>query len=856
MPSRGIKLNRTPEFGSVALATPTVNSLPLRRADFASLADALDYAAQGDTGANFYAGSGKLATVLPYRMLRAAGAGARPAPPVAPAASGARGSPSWRRPIRTSCASSSPASTPGWCRWRCRPRSISAATTPTSAGCAACCRAAGLPWRWRRASSCASCARRPKAWTWPSSGTPAAFDELPEQDVELRPSGPTETAYLQYTSGSTSFPRGVVITQHAVLSNLAGVVNHGLDIQPDDRCVSWLPFYHDMGLVGCMLAPMATQRSIDYLDTRDFAMRPRRWLELMTSTRATISFSPPFGYELCARRIRAEDVARLRPFRVAHRGHRRRAHPRGAARSLRQAAGAGGIRSPRVRALLRDGGELARDQLLAAAAGRRRRLDRRRSSRGAPARDSGGRGHGPRQRFRPVRRAAARARGGHPRRPGQRRCPIFTSAASRCAGRASCRAISAQPEQTRQALSPDGWLDTGDIGYLVDGSIVVTGRHKDMIIINGRNIWPQDIEHIAERQPELRSMDASAFFVLGPDDEEVAVVVVQCNISDPAESRLADPAAASGDPRRARHHLPDRARAAAHAAAHVFGQAVARGGARRLPAAARAGAQGRARRRRQAVVRRAGEPAGGGVGPIAGRRTAARGLVGRDDPARPIPRRSPLDRSVPRCADRSDRIHRRGVAFAPDRRRMARARALSAAGRAHAAAICPASNGCRAISTIRTRCGALVAGTDAVIHCAGTVRGARRADFDRVNAEGAGRVARAAASLPRGAAVPADVLAGGAHAGAVPLRRQQVARRMRGQGGVGEPALDGAATAGGVRARAIASCARCFAASPAASRRCPPARRALFAPPCRRSRDGGAALARRRHRLRPDLRAR
>ncbi len=53
------------------------------------------------------------------------------------------------------------------------------------------------------------------------------------------------------------------------------------------------------------------------------------------------------------------------------------------------------------------------------------------------------------------------------------------------------------PEQTRKALSPDGWLDTGDIGYLVDGDIVVTGRHKDMIIINGRNIWPQDIEHIA-----------------------------------------------------------------------------------------------------------------------------------------------------------------------------------------------------------------------------------------------------------------------------------------------------------------------------------------------------------------------
>ena len=71
MPSRGIKLKRTPEFGSVAPATPTVNSIALRRADFVSLADALDYAAQGETGANFYTGSGKLATVLPYRALRA-----------------------------------------------------------------------------------------------------------------------------------------------------------------------------------------------------------------------------------------------------------------------------------------------------------------------------------------------------------------------------------------------------------------------------------------------------------------------------------------------------------------------------------------------------------------------------------------------------------------------------------------------------------------------------------------------------------------------------------------------------------------------------------------------------------------
>jgi fatty-acyl-CoA synthase len=94
------------------------------------------------------------------------------------------------------------------------------------------------------------------------------------------------------------------------------------------------------------------------------------------------------------------------------------------------------------------------------------------------------------------------------------------------------------PEQTQLVLSSDGWLDTGDLGYLVDGNIVVTGRHKDMLIINGRNIWPQDIEAIATRQPELRSVDASAVSVPGPEQEEIAVLIVQCNITDADEQHL------------------------------------------------------------------------------------------------------------------------------------------------------------------------------------------------------------------------------------------------------------------------------------------------------------------------------
>ena len=83
------------------------------------------------------------------------------------------------------------------------------------------------------------------------------------------------------------------------------------------------------------------------------------------------------------------------------------------------------------------------------------------------------------------------------------------------------------PEATAEVLSEDGWLNTGDIGYMDNGSVVITGRQKDMIIINGRNIWPQDLEFIAEQQPNIRPGDASAISVLADDDSERAVLVIQ-----------------------------------------------------------------------------------------------------------------------------------------------------------------------------------------------------------------------------------------------------------------------------------------------------------------------------------------
>lgn len=137
------------------------------------------------------------------------------------------------------------------------------------------------------------------------------FNALPEMDIELQLPSPDDIAYLQYTSGSTRFPRGVIITHREVMANLRAISHDGIKLRDGDRCISWLPFYHDMGLVGFLLTPMATQLSVDYLSTQDFAMRPMQWLKLISKNRCTVSVAPPFGYNLCLRRVNDKDLAEL-----------------------------------------------------------------------------------------------------------------------------------------------------------------------------------------------------------------------------------------------------------------------------------------------------------------------------------------------------------------------------------------------------------------------------------------------------------------------------------------------------------------------------------------------------------------
>ncbi|MFM7786393.1 MAG: fatty acyl-AMP ligase, partial [Gammaproteobacteria bacterium] len=292
--------------------------MPFRPADFRTLTEALDYAAQGETGANFYTGRGEFYAALPFSDLREQalllarkllGLGLAKGDRVSMVAETQQ---DFLR-IFFACqyAGLIPVALP--------------ATVNLGGHQSFVAQLRGLIENSGSSVAIASAGFLPFVLDAVEDlplrmvGEPSEFDQLPETGDELPQIEPSDISYLQYTSGSTRFPRGVIIEHRSVMSNLHSIIGDGVKIRPGDRCFSWLPFYHDMGLVGLVLVPVASQMSVDYMDTRDFAMRPRQWLSLMSQTKATISFSPSFGYELCARRLREGEAARydLSNWRVA-----------------------------------------------------------------------------------------------------------------------------------------------------------------------------------------------------------------------------------------------------------------------------------------------------------------------------------------------------------------------------------------------------------------------------------------------------------------------------------------------------------------------------------------------------------
>ncbi len=516
-----------------AQATPTENTIPLRRADFATLAEALDYAALGQTGCNFYNGRGELYEVLTYADLRdqaivlahrLAGldlpresrmaliaettpdfirfffacqyAGLVPVPLPIPFSLGSHQA--YVRQLRTMLQS-------------CRPSLAMAPENFVSFLTEA---AEGLDIDY--------------------FGAPEDFERLAPEKTELRPLQSDELAYLQYTSGSTRFPRGVMIKQATVMDNLAGIAQYGVCLRPGDRAVSWLPFYHDMGLVGLMLTPVASQVSADYLGTREFAMRPRQWLALMSKNKATISFGPPFGYELCMRRLRPGEAAKfdLSAWRVAGVGAEMIR-----TESLRDFAKALAPAGFREEAFLPCYG-MAECSLAVTFAPLEQGVKVDRVNReilamkgaAVPVEDS----NQPCNEFVDCGRLL----------PGfelkvidgeGNEVPERTIGTIHLRGPSVMSGYFEDAETTCQVLSSDGWLNTGDLGYLVGDRLFLTGRRKDLIIVNGRNIWPQDLEYLAHQQPEVRPGDALAFGVPGPDGSDLTVLVVQCRETDEAK---------------------------------------------------------------------------------------------------------------------------------------------------------------------------------------------------------------------------------------------------------------------------------------------------------------------------------
>ena len=485
------------------IPTPTGNgTLPFRRGGFAGLCEALDYAARGETGLNFFDARGKLLSRLAYADLRvqaqrfarrligagigrgermvivadtwpgfcvaffgAQYAGVLPVPVAVPVGLGAK---------------------EGYIA-QLRRQIVAAGAVAVLAP-----------------DELADFAKTAVIGTWARVvGPMSTFEALPEAPVELRPLGPGERCYIQFSSGSTRQPLGVDIRQNQLMANIDGsIARQRLD--ENDAGVSWLPLYHDMGLIGFVLAPMCAQRSVDLLAPRDFARRPLQWLSLISRRRATITYSPSFGYDLVARRAlgRTPPDIDLSCLKLAGVGADM-IQP-AVLQRFADAFAANGFDS---RAFLASYGMAEvcvglsiSDRFTGL---RTDRLNEREFVLCGRPMD----GH----------RAQVRGESGMPlaeRRVGR----IFVNGPSVMPG------YFLRTEESRAVLD-DGWLDTGDLGYFCDGELVITGRAKDLIIVNGRNIWPQDIEWAIEALPGLRRGDACAFSVEAGEGEQVVVLV-------------------------------------------------------------------------------------------------------------------------------------------------------------------------------------------------------------------------------------------------------------------------------------------------------------------------------------------
>lgn len=516
------------------LTTTSNDNLPLRVATFDTLAEGLDYAARGATGCNFFSERGRPAHSLTYREIREGALDLALRLSAAGLDRGAR---------VALIAETRPEFLITF--FACQYAGLIPVPLPLSVNLGGresyVTRLAAMMGRAHASVAITSEELLPMLQEAAAQagidrvGSYSDFSALPYAGGEIRPLGKDEPAYIQFSSGSTSLPRGVMVTQKSIMANARAIGQHGLQLRPDDRATSWLPLYHDMGLVGFCLTPAMAQCSVDYLATTTFARRPLLWLQTLSDQGGTIAFAPTFGYELCLRRAaKVEpgqyDLSRWRVAGIGGEMVRASVLEAFAERfadcgfDARAFVPSYGLAESTLAISFSPLGEGVKvDHVDREAVARR--------SVAEPAEAGRSRDFVRCGRVLPGHRIEIRDAQGK-QLPERRIGRVFVSGPSLMEG------YFRDPEATAAAMPEAGWLDTGDLGYLADGELVITGRSKDLIIVGGRNIWPQDLEWAVEKLEQVRAGDVAAFSVTDQEDNERVVVVVECRLAD-AEERAA-----------------------------------------------------------------------------------------------------------------------------------------------------------------------------------------------------------------------------------------------------------------------------------------------------------------------------
>ena len=366
--------------------------------------------------------------------------------------------------------------------------------------------------------------------------------EPPDLEVDDRPPAlpvarPDDTAFIQYTSGSTGHPRGVVLN-HANVMETIRFMAEAAGLSREDRVVSWLPLYHDMGLIGLLTMPMATGTDLVLAAPQDFLAAPARWMEWIAEFGGTATAGPNFAYALAARALRRLDRLDLSRWRLAVNG----AEP---------------IDPNAVEAFLAAG---ARHGLDPGAAYCVFGMAEATLAVAFPTPGAGMQVDTIDQRVLETDRYAAPVDGGGSD-GSVRRLPRLGRPAPGLEMRI-CDSSTGQPMQDREVGevelrgnsitpgyydNPDAtaasrrgdWFHTGDLGYVVDGELVVCGRIKDVIIVGGRNVFPEDVERAAESVEGVRAGNVIAFGTEGRRGREAVVVVAETKHDEIAPVRAA-----------------------------------------------------------------------------------------------------------------------------------------------------------------------------------------------------------------------------------------------------------------------------------------------------------------------------